>query len=52
MSIGWAHSGQQEIASYRDLLHAADEAMYAAKRSGRNAICNAADIQKLSTIPL
>lgn len=43
MSIGWAHSAQQELASYRDLIHAADEAMYAAKRSGKNTICNAAD---------
>lgn len=41
--FGWAHSAQQELASYRDLIHAVDEAMYAAKRSGKNTICNAAD---------
>lgn len=52
MSIGWAHSAQQEIASYRDLLHAADEAMYAAKRSGKNSIHNAADIHELFATPL
>ncbi|RUO44304.1 PAS domain S-box protein [Aliidiomarina taiwanensis] len=44
MSIGWVHSSQLQLDSYRDLMHAADEAMYAAKNSGKNAVFNYKDI--------
>src|SRR5690554_6015716 len=46
MSIGWIHSTQLEIDSYRDLIHAADEAMYAAKSHGKNVVINYRDIRK------
>ncbi|WP_113906082.1 sensor domain-containing diguanylate cyclase [Aliidiomarina celeris] len=38
LSIGWAHSHQFEQLTYRDIIHAADEAMYRAKQSGKNGV--------------
>jgi diguanylate cyclase (GGDEF)-like protein len=40
ISIGVAYCGDEQIKNYENVIDRADKAVYAAKRSGRNKVCN------------